>query len=565
MVGIVLLAGIVVAVSGGSSDDPRTPPAILGLPPPFLGTAVLGDGELAAAVDAYGDIVDLRDGPVGAGLVDNPAERQAAGTVPSDTGIVPRISIDGGPWLPLWRADRVRQRYLPGTNVLRTTARFGDVAVTIEDAVRGRVLTRIVAVRGPAPRVRTSIGFEAGLGERLTCRRRRLPSRLTLSCRPNPALRPAPTPESQNAQRPPSTSRPGAGVAAGAREDRRWLKRARPPRDGAPAWARTMYERSLLVLRALTDRRTGAVAAGLRDGWAYVWPRDAAAVSLALAAAGYRDEARKVAAFLSRLDLKAGARFDASGAAIEGREAQGDAWGWTAAAAGAAGLPPPTGRPNWRALADYQEKSPGDYLGNALASTPRSAPESAATVQRLFGDRGVLAREALPEAGGASNQNGDSTTGDSATESDSDVDSTAAWAVRPFTQPALFAAARRSLRQLIGSRGGRFGIVPSEDWPDEDPWTAPTAWTAWAFAALSRGSSPDGTPAARDVFADSHVPTDRRAALELLADLRRAATAAGMLPERVDAHTGVPRSTTPLAWSHAFTVLALLELWPPNE
>jgi GH15 family glucan-1,4-alpha-glucosidase len=146
--------------------------------------------------------------------------------------------------------------------------------------------------------------------------------------------------------------------------------------------------------------------------------------------------------------------------------------------------------------------------------------------------------------------------------------------VRPFTQPALFAAARRSLRQLIGSRGGRFGIVPSEDWPDEDPWTAPTAWTAWAFAALSRGSSPDGTPAARDVFADSHVPTDRRAALELLdrraalellADLRRAATVAGMLPERVDAHTGVPRSTTPLTWSHAFAVLALLELWPPNE
>ena len=560
MVGIVLLAGVVVAVSGGSSDDPRTPPAIPGLPPPFLGTAVLGDGELAAAVDAYGDIVDLRDGPVGAGLVDNPAERQAAGTVPSETGIVPRISIDGGPWLPLWRADRVRQRYLPGTNVLRTTARFGDVAVTIEDAVRGRVLTRIVAVSGPAPRVQTSIGFEAGLGERLTCRQRRLASRLALSCWPIEALRSAPIPGSQNAQQHPSTSRPGAGVAAGGREDRRWLKRARPLGDGAPAWARKMYERSLLVLRALTDRRTGAVAAGLRDGWAYVWPRDAAAVSLALAAAGYRDEARKVAAFLSRLDLNAGARFDASGAAIEGREAQGDAWGWTAAAAGAGGLPPPAGRPDWHSLADYQEKSPGDYLGNALASTPRSAPESAATIQRLFGDRGVLAREALPEATSASNQ-----AGDSATESDSDVDSTAAWAVRPFTQPSLFAAARRSLRQLIGSRGGRFGIVPSEDWPDEDPWTAPTAWTAWAFAALSRGSSSDGTPAARDVSAGSHAPNDRRAALRLLADLRRAATAAGMLPERVDAHTGVPRSTTPLAWSHAFAVLALLELWPPNE
>ncbi|MBK5220339.1 MAG: hypothetical protein JJE35_11220, partial [Thermoleophilia bacterium] len=46
------------------------------------------------------------------------------------------------------------------------------------------------------------------------------------------------------------------------------------------------------------------------------------------------------------------------------------------------------------------------------------------------------------------------------------------------------------------------------------------------------------------------------------ADLRRAATPAGALPERVDAQTGIPRSTTPLAWPHAFAILALRELWP---
>ena len=57
-------------------------------------------------------------------------------------------------------------------------------------------------------------------------------------------------------------------------------------------------------------------------------------------------------------------------------------------------------------------------------------------------------------------------------------------------------------------------------------------------------------------------PEDRRQALRLLGDLRRAATPAGALPERVDAHTGIPRSTTPLAWSHAFAILALRELWP---
>jgi GH15 family glucan-1,4-alpha-glucosidase len=44
--------------------------------------------------------------------------------------------------------------------------------------------------------------------------------------------------------------------------------------------------------------------------------------------------------------------------------------------------------------------------------------------------------------------------------------------------------------------------------------------------------------------------------------LRRAGTGAGMLPERAGPSSGLPRSTTPLAWSHAFAVLALRELYP---
>ena len=55
----------------------------------------------------------------------------------------------------------------------------------------------------------------------------------------------------------------------------------------------------------------------------------------------------------------------------------------------------------------------------------------------------------------------------------------------------------------------------------------------------------------------------RGPALAHLARLRRAATDAGLLPERVDADSGLPVSTTPLGWSHAFAVLALRELWPP--
>ena len=137
----------------------------------------------------------------------------------------------------------------------------------------------------------------------------------------------------------------------------------------------------------------------------------------------------------------------------------------------------------------------------------------------------------------------------------SGLDSAAAWGVRPFPRPTLFPAIRRTLLRLASDRT-RFGIMPSEDWDGVDPWSAPTAWTAWSLTALADDAERRGSGAIGG--------RDRRAALRLLAALRRAATPAGALPERVDARTGVPRSTTPLAWSHAFAVLALRELWPRN-
>ena len=122
----------------------------------------------------------------------------------------------------------------------------------------------------------------------------------------------------------------------------------------------------------------------------------------------------------------------------------------------------------------------------------------------------------------------------------SGLDSAAAWAVRPFSLPALYPTARRTLLDLAAD-ATRFGITPGEGWEGGvDPWTAPTAWSAWSLAALG----------------------DRAVALRLLADLRRAATPAGALPERVHTGSGVPRSTTPLAWSHAFAILTLRQLWP---
>jgi hypothetical protein len=295
-----------------------------------------------------------------------------------------------------------------------------------------------------------------------------------------------------------------------------------------------MYARSLLVLHALTDARSGAVAAGARDGWAYVWPRDAATAALAYAAAGYPAEARRVARFL--LDLGAGtataARFSADGSPVGGRGPQGDAQGWIAAAARAVGLrpTPADAAAIWRDLPDYQEGSAGTYLGNALAAADgtklrRYLPESARrrTGRRVaaeFGTARGLVREAGDPASG--------------------LDSAAAWAVRPFSSPPLYPAARRTLLRLA-AHATPLGITPGEGWEGgSDPWTAPTGWSAWSLAALG----------------------DRAAALRLLTDLRRAATPDGTLPERVGAATGIARSTTPLAWSHAFAILALRQLWP---
>jgi glucoamylase len=427
------------AVSGGSRADPRTPPALPGLAAPFLGTAVVGDGGRTAAVDSYGDVVNVQaGGPAGRALLNVPAAQQAAGSVSPTSAIVPRVAVEGRR-LPFWRADSVSQRYVAGTNVLRTEGRFGNVRATI-----------IRSIGGP------------------------------------PA----------------------------ARAERRWVARARALGAGAPEWARRMYVRSLLVLRALTDRRTGAVAAGAREGWAYVWPRDASAVAIALSSAGYRSEARRVVRFLLGLSLGSAARFRGTGQPVAGRPAEGDAAGWVAAAAHAVGLPPPHRPYTWRDRPDYQEGEGGDYLANAVASGL-----SATRIRALFATRRGLERRA--------------------DEPRSGLDSAAAWAVRPFPRPALFPLVRRSLRRLLAHQS-RFGIVPSEDWPDGEPWTAPTAWTAWSLAALG----------------------ERRQALRLMGDLRRDSTPTGMLPERVGAHTGLPRSTTPLAWSHAFAILALRQLWP---
>jgi glucoamylase len=413
-------------------------------------------------------------------LIENSAERQAAGTVPADTGIQVWARV-GGEMLPMWEADEVRQRYLPGTKVLRTMARFGGERIRILEAIHGDRLAVEAGGDGGAVQLRGNAGAAAVTESRQV-------------------------------------------LDEAAASDRGWLERSLPLGPGAPAWAVEMYQRSLLVMHALTDRRTGAVAAGARDGWAYVWPRDASATAIALAAAGYQREAELITQFLLGAGIEFAARFHGDGSPVAGRAAQGDAIGWVAAASEAAGLGNAReaahilagGEPiPWRDRADYWEGETGDYLGNALAS-------GEAAIKHLYGER--LPPRLIREP----------------SDPDSGLDSAAAWGVRPFPHPSLYPAIRRTLVELAAD-GAPFGITPGEGWAGgEDPWSAPTAWTAWSLAALG----------------------ERQQALRLMQALRRSATAAGTIPERVDAQTGVPRSTTPLAWSHAFAILALRELWP---
>ncbi len=168
---------------------------------------------------------------------------------------------------------------------------------------------------------------------------------------------------------------------------------------------------------------------------------------------------------------------------------------------------------------------PGTYLANAIAAianaSPQSRPADRARIEAGFGTtQGLVRRAGDPGSG---------------------LDSAAAWAVRPFPQPALFPAVRRTLLRLA-RRAARASASPRAK-----PGRAPTP------GPHRRPGAPGASP---------RSASGRAQALRLLADLRRAATPAGALPERVDAETGIPVSTTPLAWSHAFAILALRELWP---
>jgi hypothetical protein len=176
---------------------------------------------------------------------------------------------------------------------------------------------------------------------------------------------------------------------------------------------------------------------------------------------------------------------------------------------------------DWRDRQDYGENVTGDLLGNAIAA---GAP--AAEIERRFlTPRGLVREQGTDE-----------------------LDSAAAWSVTAFPSRASGGAhAERGLREGVrktllelARESTPYGIPPMEGWTPGEVWTAPTAWSAWTLTELGNVGAAD----------------------RLLAELRRAETPAGTLPERVDDADGHPTSTTPLAWSHAFAILALRARYP---
>ncbi len=87
-----------------------------------------------------------------------------------------------------------------------------------------------------------------------------------------------------------------------------WIAKATPLPDGLPEKWHELYRRSLLLIRTQVDAG-GAILAGTdsdilqfgRDTYAYLWPRDGALVAHALARAGYFEKARKYFRFCAEL------------------------------------------------------------------------------------------------------------------------------------------------------------------------------------------------------------------------------------------------------------------------
>src|SRR6185312_1109155 len=230
----VVVVGLVL-VSGTEDSGSKTPAALPGLPAPFVGTAVVGEGGLIASIDAYGDVVDLRAGPAGEALIDNPSDRQAAGTVPARTGIVPRMAVRDSPPLPIWRAESVTQHYLRDSNVVETVAYIKEARVWVRVAAAGDSLA-LEMVTGSSRQGRGLPAISVQVEDGIHCAHAKHGDVLDLLCRVGRAL---PVLDEEGNSR--EVFRECDRIIHGAvGAGRRWSRKARDLGAGAPGWAREM-------------------------------------------------------------------------------------------------------------------------------------------------------------------------------------------------------------------------------------------------------------------------------------------------------------------------------------
>jgi len=303
--------------------------------------------------------------------------------------------------------------------------------------------------------------------------------------------------------------------------------------------------------------------AGWRAAWRYLWPRDSAAVAVALAATGHTADAIALLQFfqdVQREDGSFAARYTSDGAEVaDGRAEQSDSAGWLLWAVArvneytdgaalsqlrslvdrsteylltitATGLPP--------ASSDSWEMQETDLtLGTAATAlmgleaarelVPTAALEERATQLR---DQIVAAfaptfqRYAHPTTLTSWQRQG--------------ADANVALLLPPFQPTAVPGAAAAWEKSLYLLREPAGGISPGEGWRDDGvTWMPQTTLYAWVAAVNGR----------EDL------------AQNLLAFIEGHTTELGSISEKVS-KDGAPLSVAPLGWAAANTILAVVAL-----
>lgn len=364
------------------------------------------------------------------------------------------------------------------------------------------------------------------------------------------------------------------GARALAARDESWLA------VGA-GWTRSAGRLSGLLRSALLDLRSltlpgGVAVAGWSPPWRYVWPRDAAFVAVALAAAGHPEDAVDILQHLQGLQAPDGwfeARYRPDGSGPpDARPRQLDSTGWAVwavhavvsglavapahgdAVGVATGLAPMVRRATGLILREIGQPSglpppspdywevPETVVTLGTAGPLLAGLSAAAPLLELVGDR-PAAQAAAAGAVGLSRavRSGFGPDGYPRHLHGRDRDAAVTFLLPPFVaaaggedpaEPAVTAAARRTAA-LLRRPGG--GLAPGTGWrADGASWTPETALFALCAAATG----------------------DTATATAVLGWLEAHRTVRGSLPEMVT-YDGRPASVAPLAWTAALVVLTL--------